>query len=505
MHPNKALVATGQSGGFPMVLVWDSTSPCKVTKARIQLGTDKRGISQVCFSPDGSLLAAACEDQGHTVAVYRWCSGLLKSQGQAGVKRVLALRFSLDSRELLAAGHKHFKVWTLSGGGLMSGKRGIFGSASKVQALLCTEAMSGGEEGGSSFVLGGAEGGLLKLEGRKVADSTEAHEGPLYAIYAYPAPDGSGTCLITGGGDGKVKMWDAELGPLNEFDLLGRPYLWGSRPCIRSVCLNSHSDGRKILVGTSCSEILEISSSDGMDVNGGECLMHGHFRDQLWALACHPAKPLYSTGGDDGTIKEWEADTTRMRRQLELGGWIRALCYTPNGLLIAAGMGGVVEAGSARHTPREEDGRIKIISGMEESLRVVNELSDATSPISSIRFCPAGNTMAASSLDGNVYIYSVVENFQLQCMAEVGTGPVLRLDYSADGKWMRVEAEAASATPAPRNEGASLNPNPDPDIRLESHLISVDLGEKCIDDGNGVRRGERVVTIPLLEGRVCEP
>lgn len=39
----------------------------------------------------------------------------------------------------------------------------------------------------------------------------EAHEGPVYAMYAYPAPDESGMCLLTGGGDGKVKTWDAEV------------------------------------------------------------------------------------------------------------------------------------------------------------------------------------------------------------------------------------------------------------------------------------------------------
>ena len=50
-----------------------------------------------------------------------------------------------------------------------------------------------------------------RLEGRKVSSETEAHEGPVYAVYAYPSPDGSGTCLITGGGDGKVKTWDSEV------------------------------------------------------------------------------------------------------------------------------------------------------------------------------------------------------------------------------------------------------------------------------------------------------
>ncbi|CAN0084749.1 unnamed protein product, partial [Hapterophycus canaliculatus] len=47
--------------------------------------------------------------------------------------------------------------------------------------------------------------------GRKVSSEIEAHEGPVYALYVYPAPDGSGTCLVTGGGDGKIKTWDSEV------------------------------------------------------------------------------------------------------------------------------------------------------------------------------------------------------------------------------------------------------------------------------------------------------
>lgn len=51
---------------------------------------------------------------------------------------------------------------------------------------------------------------------------------------------------------------------------------------------------------------------------------------------------------------------------------------------------------------------------MEEAFRVVNTLSDATGPITCIRFSPDGNMMAAVSLDGNAYIYSVLENFKLE-------------------------------------------------------------------------------------------
>lgn len=52
-----------------------------------------------------------------------------------------------------------------------------------------------------------------RLEGgRKISSEIEAHEGPVYALYVYPAPDGSGSCVVTGGGDGKVKTWDSEVG-----------------------------------------------------------------------------------------------------------------------------------------------------------------------------------------------------------------------------------------------------------------------------------------------------
>lgn len=68
-------------------------------------------IHQVCFSSDGMLLAAACEDKSHTVMVFRWEAGLLRCQARLGVKKALALCFSLNADELVAAGHKHFKVW----------------------------------------------------------------------------------------------------------------------------------------------------------------------------------------------------------------------------------------------------------------------------------------------------------------------------------------------------------------------------------------------------------
>lgn len=50
MHPDKAHVATGQEGSSPFVLVWNSASKPPKTVARLQLGADKGGVSQVMIS-----------------------------------------------------------------------------------------------------------------------------------------------------------------------------------------------------------------------------------------------------------------------------------------------------------------------------------------------------------------------------------------------------------------------------------------------------------------------
>lgn len=47
MHPDKAHVATGQGGSAPCILVWNSSCKSRKTKARLQLGDDKTGVSQV--------------------------------------------------------------------------------------------------------------------------------------------------------------------------------------------------------------------------------------------------------------------------------------------------------------------------------------------------------------------------------------------------------------------------------------------------------------------------
>lgn len=71
---------------------------------------------------------------------------------------------------------------------------------------------------------------------------------------------------------------------------------------------------------------------------------------------------------------------------------------------------------------------------MEDTFRVVNMLSHAAGPIGCIRFSPDGNRMVAGSLDGNAYIYSVLENFKLEVRETcLSIEAAIRMD---DAAWM---------------------------------------------------------------------
>ncbi len=58
-------------------------------------------------------------------------------------------------------------------------------------------------------------------------------------------------------------------------------------PSVRAVCWDTTAN--KLVLGTSGSEIYELSSLTGVDANGGP-LLQGHFQGQLWAIGCHPTK-----------------------------------------------------------------------------------------------------------------------------------------------------------------------------------------------------------------------
>ena len=106
----------------------------------------------------------------------------------------------------------------------------------------------------------------------------------------------------TGGDDGVIKLWNAEINPIKTLDLTSQ-IQYG--PGVRSMDVKT--DG-KLLIGTYGASVLEISNDDGRIINR---ITEGHFRDrtahpaEVWGCCVHPTKQLFATSGGDKTIRIW--------------------------------------------------------------------------------------------------------------------------------------------------------------------------------------------------------
>ena len=84
---------------------------------------------------------------------------------------------------------------------------------------------------------------------------------------------------------------------------------------------------------------------------------------------------------------------------------VRAVCWSPDGLLIAVGMGG----GSANAEDRRLDGSWVVFRSND--LRVVHHGRNATQYITTISFSPNGQHLAVGSLDSIINIYDVLRGY----------------------------------------------------------------------------------------------
>lgn len=136
----------------------------------------------------------------------------------------------------------------------------------------------------------------------------------------------------------------------------------------------------------------------------------------------------------------WLLDQRKMATSIDLPDIARAATYSPNGHLIVAGLGGEVP-GNGR-TPRPMRGKVVVISYLQGALRLVHTAGDAKDTITAVLFTPDGSKLLASSLDGNVYIYDALNNFQLlMSLGGQHKEGVRSMDISESGQYVTTHGE----------------------------------------------------------------
>lgn len=423
-HSNGTTFATAQMGKKPKIYAWDSDTRSSIACLE---GFHQRFVSAICFSSDGAKLGSVGGDDDHSIAIYSWKNGILSASAKGERNNVLSIAHSQNTETWITCGVKHVRFWKEQGKNLTS-KSAIFGKAKhkdgKMPATFeCVVSF------GEMIVVGASNGDLYVFQSsNELVKIVTAHTSNAYALFVSEKRNE----LISGGKDGTIMIWDAQLRAIANFDIKEQNAdigLWSSS--IRSIC--SGSSSRIMLVGTMGSDIFEIDISRGKPA--GSIIVQGHFNAELWGLACHPDKAEYCTVGDDQTVRIWCLMKKCQLRSKKLECMARACAISGPTDLLAIGYGG---RNSLKAPPKGQAklGSIAVFQYSDLSKKLYED-KPSKQPISEVKFSPNGQIMAVGSHDHNIYLYKVQENGAKIVKAASFTkhqSYITHLDFSADSQ-----------------------------------------------------------------------
>jgi echinoderm microtubule-associated protein-like 6 len=406
-------IATGQLGRVPRVYVWDGETAQALALLRGRLS---RGVSELCFSRSGDLLACVGLDDEHTIAVYDWRNEALVCLGKAGRAKVLCLAFSPDGTTLAVGSVNEVNFHRLRPGvRYLHRRRGVWGKRYRFQPALCIRYLDSG-----MCVTGMLDGSLYFWEGMAAKALIQAHTGPVYSLECM------GLSIVTGGADGAIKLWKEGFVAIELAQL-------------SSAIKGLHvSAGRALVASTRDGHIYELNSSLGASPR---LLVAGHSRGEIFGLATHPQCHDFATCGLDRTLRLWDGRTRRPLRHKVMDVSVSAVAFHPDGSMIAVGYGTPPRPGE---TEAEANGTVVVLNSL--TLEVISKDCRAEGWIRAMRFSPDGTLLAAASNDRSTYIYEVTTGFKkvynYKCTCKGHGKFVAHLDFSDDGRYLQTASGA---------------------------------------------------------------
>ncbi|RLN56147.1 hypothetical protein BBJ29_007949 [Phytophthora kernoviae] len=476
VHPSdRSVIATSEAALKPKIVIWTTQGLSESGAGggggvlSVLRGFHRNGVSHLAWMPNGRTLVTIGQDEFHCVAVYQWEKatastdrnvnsdaadwskpGELIFAGRGGrepVHGLAVLNGPSGQSQFVTGGRRHLFFWARerdarysSPHALFSRLPGVLGRKAKVQTIMTVAALPADSQG-SGAIAGTARGQILLFEGRNCVRVLYAHAAAMTALFAFTGG------VLSGGKDGKVRVWSRRLEPGAQFDLVA---LGSSAPRVRSL-VSSPDGGAKLLVATAGAEIYEIASSDGANLHFGPVVC-GHASFQLHGLATHPIRRECCSVGDDRTVRVWDLSSHRQLRITVLDAPARACAYSPDGSSVAVGQGAEDDedemtvdtdpdllAWRRRQQPKlvnpNKQGAFAVLN--ETSLTVKFEAKDSKRSIRTLRFSGDGLTLAVGSNDNCIYSYHTEDwASKGKCRAR-DAGVVLNtFDFSTTGEYI---------------------------------------------------------------------
>jgi WD40 repeat protein len=331
-------------------------------------------------------------------------SGLVAVLGDSRLKHwqgVWSVAFHPEGRHLASGGaDRVVRIWDLETG-------------KEVRALRCSgpvfgvvyspdgQRIAAGESGGNGRIkVWDARTGVLEQE-------LQGHKNSIFGLSFRP----DGKRLASASTDQTAKVWDVEKGQLL-FTLVGHT------DYVRSIAYSP--DGKCLATGSSDNSI-KFWDAD----QGGEALatLQGHTQ-WVSSVVFSPDGKYLASGSWDRTVRLWDVKTRQEAQTIvKTGGLNLSLAFSPDGTLLAKGDGTLVAKG--------DDSESGVLLLDVRTNKVSRVFAKNCEVIHGVAFSKDGRRLAAGSHDGSVRVWDVATGDLLQTPAG-HYGAITQLAGSSD-------------------------------------------------------------------------